>query len=89
MCIVSKRTPIDLVSTWYYYHDTLIFSKIAKILGNDKDCTYYSEKAKEIKDAFNREFLMHTYKYIKVSFTDRAISQTSNVLPLSLNMGSN
>jgi len=86
MCIVSKRTPIDLVSTWYYYHDTLIFSKIAKILGNDKDCTYYSEKAKEIKDAFNREFLMHTYKYIKVSFTDRAISQTSNVLPLSLNM---
>ena len=86
MCIVSKRTPMDLVSTWYFYHDTLLLSKIAKILGNDKDCTHYSEKAKEIKEAFNREFLMRTYKYIKISFTDRAISQTSNVLPLYLNM---
>jgi alpha-L-rhamnosidase len=86
MSIVSKRTPMDLVSTWYYYHDTLFFSKIAKILGNDKDYNHYSEKANEIKDDFNTEFLMHTYKYIKISFADRAISQTSNVLPLYLNM---
>ncbi len=86
MCIVSKRTPLDLVSTWHYYHDTLFFSKIAKILGVDSDSNMYSEKAVEIKDAFNREFLKRTYKYIKVSFTDGAISQTSNVLPLYLNM---
>jgi len=86
MCIVSKRTPLDLVSTWHYYHDTLLFSKIAKILGGDYDYNKYSEKAEEIKDAFNREFLKRTYKYIKVSFTDGAISQTSNVLPLYLNM---
>ena len=86
MCIVSKRTPLELVSTWYYYHDTLLFSKIAKILGNDNDFNKYTEKAKEIKDDFNREFLMRTYKYIKVSFKDGAISQTSNTLPLYLNM---
>jgi len=29
---------------------------------------------------------MRTYKYIRTSFADRAISQTSNVLPLYLNM---
>ncbi|MFW9897357.1 MAG: family 78 glycoside hydrolase catalytic domain, partial [Candidatus Thorarchaeota archaeon] len=86
MCIVSKRTPLELVSTWYFYHDTLFFSKIATILGNDEDYTYYSAKANEIKDAFNREFLLGTYKYIKISFADRAISQTSNTLPLYLNM---
>jgi len=86
MSIVSKRTPLDLVSTWYYYHDTLLFSKIAEILGNDIDFNKYTEKAKEIKDDFNREFLMRTYKYIRTSFADRAISQTSNVLPLYLNM---
>ena len=86
MSIVSKRTPLDLVSTWYYYHDTLLFSKIAKILGYDNDFNKYTEKAKEIKDDFNREFLMRTYKYIRTSFADRAISQTSNVLPLYLNM---
>ena len=86
MSIVSKRTPLDLVSTWYYYHDTLLFSKIAKILGYDNDFNKYTEKVKEIKDDFNREFLMRTYKYIRTSFADRAISQTSNVLPLYLNM---
>ncbi|MFX0082571.1 MAG: family 78 glycoside hydrolase catalytic domain [Candidatus Hodarchaeota archaeon] len=86
MCIISKRTPIDLVSTCYFYHDTLLLSKIAKILGNDEDGSYYAEKAIKIKDSFNQEFLMRTYKYIKISFIDRAISQTSNVLPLYLNM---
>lgn len=86
MTIVSKTTPMDLISTWYYYHDTLLYSKIAQILGNGEDYTYYSERAHEIKEAFNREFLLRTYKYIKVSFTDGAISQTSNALPLYLNM---
>ena len=86
MCIVSKRTPIDLVSTWYYYHDTLLLSKIAKILGKEEDYEFYTEKGLEIKDAFNKHFLKRTYEYIKMSFTDRAISQTSNVLPLYLNM---
>jgi alpha-L-rhamnosidase len=86
MSIVSKRTPLELVSTWYYYHDTLIFSKIAKILGHDNDFNKYTERANEIKDVFNREFLLRTYKYIRTSIADRAISQTSNVLPLYLNM---
>ena len=86
MCIVSKRTPIDLVSTWYYYHDTLLLSKIAKILGKEDNYEYYSKKALEIKNAFNKRFLKRTYEYIKVSFADRALSQTSNVLPLYLNM---
>ena len=86
MCIVSKRTPIDLVSTWYYYHDTLLLSKIAKILGKEDNYEHYSNKALEIKDAFNKRFLKRTYEYIKVSFTDRALSQTSNVLPLYLYM---
>ena len=85
-CIVSKRTPINLVATWYYYHDTLLLSKIAKILGNKKDYEYYSEKATEIKNDFNKTFLMHSYMYIKVSALDQAISQTSNILPLYLNM---
>jgi alpha-L-rhamnosidase len=86
MCIVSKRTPLELVSTWYFYHDTLLFSKIAKIVGNETDYKEYSVKADKIKNDFNKNFLLGTYKYIKMSFTDRAISQTSNVLPLYLGM---
>ncbi|MFX1487916.1 MAG: family 78 glycoside hydrolase catalytic domain [Promethearchaeota archaeon] len=86
MCIVSKRTPLELVSTWYFYHDTLLFSEIAKIVGNESDYKEYSIKADEIKNNFNKNFLLGTYKYIKMSLMDRAISQTSNVLPLYLGM---
>ncbi|MFX1456545.1 MAG: family 78 glycoside hydrolase catalytic domain [Promethearchaeota archaeon] len=84
--IASKRTPLELVSTWYYYHDTLLFSEIAQIMSKKEDVNYYSTKAEEIKNDFNKKFLLRTYKYIKVSPVDRAISQTSNTLPLYLNM---
>jgi len=97
MNVASKRTPLNLVSTWYYYHDTHLLSKIAKILGKEKDFTLYSNKADEIKTAFNSKFLLsekllekfevNEYKHIQVSpLTDRAISQTSNALPLYLKM---
>jgi len=97
MNIASKRTPLNLVSTWYYYHDTLLLSKIAKILGKKNDFAFYSKKADEIKNAFNSKFLLteklsdtftiNEYKHIQVSpLTDRAISQTSNALPLYLKM---
>ena len=85
MSIVSRRTPIELISTWYYYHDTLIFSKIAKIIGNKEDFQYYSEKAVEIKNAFNKKFLKSVYKGIIFGIADN-VSQTSNVLPLYLDM---
>ncbi len=84
--IASKRTPLELVSTWYYYHDTFLFSKIAQILGFEQDFNDYSNRAQEIKNDFNKNFLLRTYKYIKVSPVDRAISQTSNTLPLYSNM---
>jgi len=97
MNVGSKKTPLNLVSTWYYYHDTLSLSKIAKILGKENDFTLYSKKAEEIKNAFNSKFLLteklsetfsvNEYEHLQVSkLTDRAISQTSNTLPLYLKM---
>jgi alpha-L-rhamnosidase len=88
-----KRTPLILTSTWYYYHDTLILSEIAKILGKKEDEHEYRKLAGEIKEAFNRHFLRkvedHTgrivcfYRGIKLSPKDRIpTTQTCNVLPL-------
>lgn len=82
--IVSRKTPIELTSSWYYFHDTLYLSKIAKVLGNDLDYEYYELKLKEIKEAFNQKFLKTVYDVIKLSPADNTISQTSNVLPLYL-----
>ncbi len=84
--IVSRKTPIEQVCTWYYYHDTLILSKIAQILGKNQESDELFRRSKDIKEAFNNKFLKDAYRIPKLSITDRTISQTSNILPLYLNM---
>ncbi|TFF89830.1 MAG: alpha-L-rhamnosidase, partial [Promethearchaeota archaeon] len=72
--------------TWYFYHDTLLLAKIAQIL-EKKEFEELSNKAENIKDAYNQNFLKNGfYQTPKHSLTDRTISQTSNVLPLYLDM---
>jgi len=71
-------TPGELTSSWYYYHDTLILSKIAHILGESKDAKKYAELAGKIKEAFNKKFLKDDHYATG--------SQTCNVLPLFLDM---
>lgn len=85
--IASRKTPVDLTSTWYYYHDTHYLSKIAKILSKDDDFEIYNSLAEEIKIAFNKEFFKGVvYVAHKLAPSDRTLSQTSNVLPLYLDM---
>lgn len=47
----------ELTSTFYFYHDVITLSKIAKLLGKEADYKYYSELADKIKSAFNKKFL--------------------------------
>jgi alpha-L-rhamnosidase len=84
--IVSKKTPVELTSSWYFYHDTFYFSKITEILGKTDDIEYYKTKTIDIKNAFNNKFLNVSYETTKLSPADRSVSQTSNALPLYLNM---
>lgn len=53
----SVDTPYELVSQWYYYHDTALMSQIATILGKPADAEAYRKKADRIKTAFNLKFL--------------------------------
>ena len=55
--VVSSLTPIRLTSTWHYYHDALILSRIAALLGRSSDAEEYAALSDRIKDAFNSEFL--------------------------------
>ena len=52
----AAKSPISLTSTGYYYIDTLIVSKVARLLGNDEDARKYSELAEAIRTAFNDKF---------------------------------
>ena len=84
--IVSRKTPIELTSSWYYYHDVHLLARIAHTLGKQEDHEYFSNKANEIKEAFNTKFLKEVYDVVKHTPVDRTISQTSNILPLYLDM---
>jgi alpha-L-rhamnosidase len=85
--IAPKKTPLELTSTWFYYHDTLLLSRIAAALGAPEDAKVYASHAARIKKAFNRVFLKGTrYATIQTSPIDRYVSQTSNALPLYLDM---
>ena len=75
-----RRTPSALTSTAYYYYDTWIVSRIAEVVGKSEDARRYSELAQSIKDAFNRQF------FDPASNQYATGSQTSNALPLSLDM---
>jgi alpha-L-rhamnosidase len=85
--IVPKKTPVELTSTWYFYHDVLILARLAAVLGRGEDVRRYERLAASILDAFNGEFLGETqYAAVRVSPVDTYPNQTSNALPLHLNM---
>ncbi len=71
-------TPIELTSAWYYYHDALILSKIARILGESDEAKKYSQLSSKIKEAFNKKFFKDDHYATG--------GQTCNVLPLFLDM---
>jgi len=82
-----KKTPIELTSTWFYYNDLLLFSRMAEVLGRGEDTREYGRLAETVKAAFNETFLGETqYAAIRVSPVDNHPDQTANVLPLYLEM---
>ena len=85
--IAPKRTPVELTATWYYYQDTLLLSRIARALNKEKDYTELSGLAEDIRHAFNSMFLIgNEYAVNRFAPVDRSPGQTSNALPLYLNM---
>ena len=85
--IVPKKTPVELTATWYYYHDVLILARLAAVLGRGEEAREYDRLAGTIKSAFNETFLGETqYAAVRVSPVDTYPNQTSNVLPLYLDM---
>ncbi|POZ89398.1 MULTISPECIES: alpha-L-rhamnosidase [Petrotoga] len=85
--ISPKKTPVEFTSTWYYYNDVYLFSKIAEVLGKEKDAQHYFELSENIKKSFN-DYFLKDYGYESRMFgpVDRLISQTSQILPLYYNM---
>ena len=84
----APETPIELVSTWCYYRDLVLLSRIALILKKDAQAKKYANLAEQVKEAFNQEFLKddcygsRTCYLLPLSGDNRQGSQTSNLLTL-------
>jgi len=65
----------DLIATAYYAYSSSIVAKVADILGNEKDASYYRELSEKVGMAFNEEF---------VTSTGRLVSHTQTAYTLAL-----
>jgi len=85
--IPPKKTTVELTSTWFFYHDAFLLSKMAGVLKKQDDKRRLTRLAGEIKTAFNNRFLeKDAYEALRMSPVEKTSSQTSNVLPLYLGM---
>jgi len=85
--IAPKRTPVELTSTWYFFHDTLLLGRMAAVIGRTEDQHSLESLAVAIRTAFNRRFLKDgEYEVRRFAPVDRSPGQTSNVLPLYFDM---
>ena len=76
----SQLTPVAFTATAIYYHDQIIMSQVASVLGNPDDARGFAKRAQEIRTAFNQRFF-HTDTGIYATG-----SQTTCALPLVLGL---
>jgi alpha-L-rhamnosidase len=85
--MVPKKTSVEFTSTWYFYHDTVLFSRMAEAIGRTAEAKEYASLAAKILGAFNGAFLEENqYAAIRVSRVDTYPHQTNNAMPLYLGM---
>ncbi|MCM4170782.1 alpha-L-rhamnosidase [Arenibacter sp. TNZ] len=76
----ANLTPMGLTATAYYYYAIHSLGKMAGLIENTQDETYYMDLAKNIRDSFNENFFD---KETKVYATG---SQTAMAMPISMDI---
>jgi len=71
-------TPAPITATAFYYHDAVMLSRIATLLGKSDDAAAYAAKARDIHARYQKEF------YNAESGTYATNTQASNSLALGL-----
>ena len=55
---VNAETPRELIATAFYAYSVRLFSRMAAAIGRGEDATRYEQLFQEIKEAFNKAFVM-------------------------------
>jgi len=75
---MGAYTTTDLIATAYYSYSSSIVSRVAAILGKNKDAVHYKELSDKVKQAFNQEF---------VTPNGRLVAHTQTAYTLALAFG--
>jgi hypothetical protein len=76
----TSLTSKSLPGTATYYSDAVVMAKMAQVLGNSADATYYNQLAAAIRAGFNATY------FNPANGTYDTSSQTANGMPLALGM---
>jgi alpha-L-rhamnosidase len=76
----AQLTPVPLTATAFYYYDTKILAKMAKLLGKTNEANEFEDRAIQIRKAFNKEF------YNPTTYQYATGSQCSNAVPLVMGL---
>ena len=74
-------TDKDFIATAFYAHSTNLTLQAAKLLGNEKDVKHYTRLLKNIKVAFQTEFMTPTGRLSPHSQTAYTLALTFDLLP--------
>jgi len=80
-----KEGQPESVPTAYYFLNSLVMSKIASVLGNLQDQTYYSNLADTIRNIYNKKYFnFETASYLEGNQMDNAFPLYLGIVPDSL-----
>ena len=77
---VAQLTPKSVTATSIYYYDAKMLAKMAFLIGEKDDASYFGDLAEQIKTAFNKEFFDPVTKVYSTG------SQTAYAMPLFFGM---
>ena len=80
----GATTDKDFLSTAYYYHSVNLLQQIADILGKTADVSYYRNLQKNIKEAFNKEFVTPNGRLSSNTQTAYVVALSFGLLPPEL-----
>ncbi len=76
----TRKTPFDVLGSTHYYRILTLLERFATITGNDADRAWFAERARLVKDAFNRNH----WDTGKQQYANN--TTTANLLPLAFGM---
>jgi len=80
----GATTDKDLIGTAFFYHSTSLLQKIALILGKEQDAKEYAELMKNIKNAFQKEFITQTGRLASNTQTAYVLALSFDLVPENL-----